>query len=103
MVGGVGSETIKSSNISSATSQNQIDSFADEQKEIHKIQFQIIDEHDQKPLQELLYEIYSKDSGELLVKGYTDKDGLTAIYESELTPESVELITLDVSRTLDPI
>lgn len=50
-----------------------------------------------------LYELYSKESGELLVQGYTDESGMTAIYESEHRPEAIELITLDLSKTLDPL
>lgn len=101
--GGGLKEAKNSSETSMITNPQQSESFVDDKKEIHKIQFQIMDDFDQKPIQELLYEIYSKESGELLVKGYTDQDGFTAIYESELKPESVELITLDLSRTLDPI
>ena len=51
----------------------------------------------------MLYELYSKESGELLVQGYTDENGMTAIYESEHQPEAIELITLDLSKTLDPL
>ncbi len=72
-------------------------------KEIHKIQFKIIDEDTEETLSEMLYELYSKESGELLVQGYTDKNGMTAIYESEHRPEAIELITIDLSKTLEPL
>lgn len=75
----------------------------DKSKEIHKIQFTLIDEDSQERLSDMLYELYSKESGELLVQGYTDKNGMTAIYESEYKPESIELITIDLSKTLEPL
>lgn len=76
---------------------------ADEQERIHKIQFQVLDESSQSPIPELLYEIYNKNSGVLLVQGYTDQNGMTALYESEYSPESVELITLNLSNPIEPI
>ncbi|MBU3848689.1 MAG: PAAR domain-containing protein [Candidatus Acinetobacter avistercoris] len=72
-------------------------------EEIHKIQFKIIDEDSEELLSNMLYELYSKESGELLVQGYTDENGMTAIYESEYRPEAIELITIDLSKTLEPL
>lgn len=74
-----------------------------DQKEIHKIQFKIVDEDTDELLSDMLYELYSKQSGELLVQGYTDKNGMTAIYKSEYRPEAIELITIDLSKTLEPL
>ncbi|MFX4486043.1 PAAR domain-containing protein, partial [Acinetobacter baumannii] len=45
----------------------------------------------------------SKDKGQLLVQGYTDKSGLTALYESNYTAESVEVILVDLSKPIEPI
>lgn len=75
----------------------------DKSNEIHKVQFKLIDVDTDQPLSAMLYEIHSKESGKLLVQGYTDKNGMTAIYESEHTPESVQLITVDLSKPLDPL
>ncbi|MEI2514227.1 PAAR domain-containing protein [Acinetobacter soli] len=72
-------------------------------KEIHKIQFKLVDADTSSVLPAMLYEIYNKDSGKLLVQGYTDKDGMTAIYESEDLSESIQLITVDLSKPLDPL
>ncbi|ENU21890.1 hypothetical protein F993_03819 [Acinetobacter proteolyticus] len=72
-------------------------------KEIHKIQFKIVDEETEEGISEMLYEIYSKETGSLLVKGYTNKQGMTALYESEYSPESVQLITVDLSKPLDEL
>jgi ribosomal protein S24E len=85
------------------TSQQQQDSLVAENKELHKIQFQVMDNTTNKPLSEILYELYNKDSGELLVRGYTDKTGMTALYNSQYSPESIEIITIDLSKTLQPI
>ena len=80
------------------------DSFVeDKSKDIHKIQFKLVDDETKKPLTELMYEIYSKDKGQLLVQGYTDKSGLTALYESSYTAESVEVILVDLSKPIEPI
>lgn len=73
------------------------------QKEIHKIQFKIVDEDTNEGISEMLYEIYSKDTGNLLIKGYTDKQGMTALYESEYSPESIQLITVDLSKPLEEL
>ncbi|WP_445115411.1 PAAR domain-containing protein [Acinetobacter sp. WZC-1] len=72
-------------------------------EEIHKIQFKIVDEDTEEGISEMLYEIYSKDTGSLLVRGYTDKQGMTALYESEYSPESVQLITVDLSKPLEEL
>lgn len=72
-------------------------------QEIHKIQFRIVDEDTEEGISEMLYEIYSKATGSLLVQGYTDKQGLTALYESEYSPESVQLITVDLSKPLEEL
>ncbi len=74
-----------------------------DQKEIHKIQFKIVDEDTNEGISEMLYEIYSKDTGNLLIKGYTDKQGMTALYESEYSPESIQLITMDLSKPLEEL
>lgn len=71
--------------------------------EIHKIQFKLINEDTEEAISEMLYEIYSKDTGSLLVKGYTDKQGMTALYESAYSPESVQLITVDLSKPLEEL
>nr|WP_174507381.1 PAAR domain-containing protein [Acinetobacter sp. Marseille-Q1620] len=89
-------------NIFAAAQQLTQENFV-EDKEIHKIQFEVIDEDTQQIVPEMLYEIYSKDSGELLVQGYTDESGMTALYESKYTPESIELVILDISRPIEPI
>ena len=91
------------SSISTKTTPLMSSLVEDTAKEIHKIQFKIIDEDSQELLSDMLYELYSKESGELLVQGYTDENGMTAIYESEHQPEAIELITLDLSKTLDPL
>ncbi len=83
--------------------QQQQDSLVAENNELHKIQFQVMDTTTNQPLSEILYELYSKDSGELLVRGYTDKSGMTALYDSQYSPESIEIITIDLSKTLEPI
>lgn len=89
---------------SSASKAQTQDSFVeDKPNEIHKVQFKLVDVDTDQPLSAMLYEIHSKESGKLLVQGYTDKNGMTAIYESEHTPESVELITIDLSKTLEPL
>ena len=75
----------------------------DSSKEIHKIQFKIVDEDTNEGISEMLYEIYSKDTGNLLIKGYTDKQGMTALYESEYSPESIQLITVDLSKPLEEL
>lgn len=75
----------------------------DAPKEIHKIQFKIVDDDTEEGISEMLYEIYSKETGSLLVQGYTDKQGMTALYESEYSPEAVELITVDLSKPLPPL
>lgn len=72
-------------------------------KEIYKIQFKLLDEDSGDALPEMLYEIYSKDNGKLLVQGYTDQYGMTALYESEYSPESIEIITMDLSKPLPPL
>ncbi|WP_445403626.1 PAAR domain-containing protein [Acinetobacter vivianii] len=84
-------------------SQQQQDSLVAENNEIHKIQFQVIDEDTDEPFVELLYEIRMKGSGELLVQGYTDKSGKTALYDSKYAQEAVELITVDLSTPLPPL
>lgn len=86
---------------SAAPLQNQL--VSDEQQQIHKIQFQVLDESSQEPIKELLYEIYNKNNGSLLVQGYTDHNGMTALYESEYSPEAIELITVDLSKPLPPL
>ena len=91
------------SSISTKTTPLMSSLVEDTAKEIHKIQFKIIDEDSHELLSDMLYELYSKESGELLVQGYTDENGMTAIYESEHQPEAIELITLDLSKTLDPL
>ncbi|WP_151981763.1 PAAR domain-containing protein [Acinetobacter guerrae] len=83
------------------SSQNNF--ISDTTKEIYKIQFKFIDEDTGHVLRSMPYEIYSKNSGELLIKGYTDNSGRTALYESESSPESIELITVDLSKILDPL
>lgn len=93
------SQSSTQSTVQSAPLQNNL--VKDEQ--IHKIQFQVLDDYSQEPLIGLLYEIHNKDSGVLLVQGYTDKSGMTALYESEYSPESIELITVDLSKPLPPL
>jgi hypothetical protein len=34
---------------------------------------------------------------------YTDKQGMTALYESKYSPESVQLITVDLSKPLEEL
>lgn len=98
-----GSSPVSKTTTSAMTSQQQQDSLVSENKELHKIQFQVMDHTTNKPLSEILYELYNKDSGELLVRGYTDKSGMTALYNSQYSPESIEIITIDLSKTLQPI
>lgn len=101
VVGESGSPYSGSSTSSTALAQNNF--VEDKSNEIHKVQFKLVDVDTNKPLPAMLYEIHSKESGKLLVQGYTDKSGMTAIYESEYKPESVELITVDLSKPLDPL
>lgn len=96
-----GANYISSSQSNSAIPlQNQ---FVADKQQIHKIQFQVLDDSSQEPIPELLYEIHNKDNGILLIQGYTDKNGMTALYESEYSPESIELITIDLSKPLPPL
>lgn len=78
-------------------------SLVNENNKLHQIEFKIIDIITNKPLPEIIYELYSKKSGELLVRGYTDKNGMTALYESKYAPEAIEILTLDLSKTIVPI
>ncbi|HFG6907745.1 PAAR domain-containing protein [Acinetobacter baumannii] len=91
------------SSAASSTAPVQDSLVEDKSNEIHKVQFKLVDVDTNQPLSAMLYEIHSKESGKLLVQGYTDKNGMTAIYESENKPESVELITVDLSKPLDPL
>ncbi len=90
--------TAMSTNI--LTTNNKSDSLLEDKKEIHKIQFQVLNEDTNLPLTELLYEIRMKGSGELLVQGYTDKDGKTVLYDTEYKQEAIELVTIDLSKPL---
>lgn len=54
--------------------------FVQNETEIHKIQFQVINEDTAEPITDILYEIYSKSDGRLLTQGYTDQNGMTTLY-----------------------
>ena len=97
-----GSESASSSTSNTLVA-NQKDSLVAENNELHKIQFQLIDEDTNKPFAELLYEIRKKGSAKLLVQGYTDKDGKTALYDSKYQQEAIELVTVDLSSPLPPL
>ena len=103
VVGDSQGSNYRSSSQSSSTIPLQNNFRVDEGQQIHKIQFQVLDDYSQAPIPELLYEIYNKESGILLVQGYTDQTGMTALYESEYSPESIELITIDLSKPLPPL
>lgn len=77
--------------------------FVQNETEIHKIQFQVINEDTAEPITDMLYEIYSKSDGRLLTQGYTDQNGMTTLYESGFSSEAIELITLDLSKPLPPL
>ncbi|EPF74631.1 PAAR domain-containing protein [Acinetobacter rudis] len=101
----IGSTASSPSNDSSAIPINSSlsSAFVQNETEIHKIQFQVINEDTAEPITDILYEIYSKSDGRLLTQGYTDQNGMTTLYESDFSSEAIELITLDLSKPLPPL